>query len=279
MRSKFFTKNKITATSQLTLSSGSDQASRLFDRRDDLKWSTVGETSGTRTITWIPDNAVDVSAITIKGCNWYNFTITYNGGNNFSRELTFSGNQESNLYVDFDSVEINNTQGIVFSITETFGPSGSNVEATEIVITELLFTAGIASQYFPDPKEKSVIQELSDGTSFKVYIRQIVDYDFEDHAVNVDDRENYVDLKDRNRRESIYFVALPIIPSNIATGIILQADLPASFEASDNDGGRWNGLSGHIHLSQDFDIDNFERNLRVNGYLIKGRLIHAGGVR
>jgi hypothetical protein len=274
MISKFLTKNKITATSQLTLSSGSANARLLFDRRYDVRWSTSGQTSGTRTIQWIPTEVTAIDSIVIQNCNWGSFHVTYNGGSEFSTVMDFVGNSETDLCLFFDDVNIDTTNGILITITQTM--SVEEAKCGELYIGQELFTAGEASQYVPARNEFAFNHQLSDGTTFKVFIRETINYDFEDRAVLSAAWINYFNLVARNKRESFFFIAKPMLPTNLS-GIGLPAALDVSFVTGDYD--VWNGLAGHYNLSPDFDIYNYEGDLQANGYFIWGKLLQAGGVK
>ena len=274
MNSKFCTKNSITSSTELTVSSGTNTR-LLFDRRTDVQFSTSGETSGTRTIRWIPAATTTIDTIVIQNCNWDAFTVTYNGGLDFSLPILCVGNTDKDLYITFDNVEIDTTNGVLLSITNTM-TAGVEVKCGELYIGLELFEAGAASDYTPKSKEFAFSHQLSDGTNFKVFIREIINFDYVEHVVESAQWINYYDLKQRNKRETFFFVAKPVLPVNLS-GVALPANLDVSFVVGDYS--TWNGLAGHYDFAVDFDIYQYEGNLQTNGYIVKGMMLQAGGVR
>ena len=119
---KFLVKNMIDAVAHLGDSAGtSDQFKRfLFDRNTDFQWESIGETSGTRTITWTPGSSQTVTRIFLQNINWKDFTIKYNTSNDFTPTINVTGNSDANVYIEVDSQAVND---IVFSITDTFTAS------------------------------------------------------------------------------------------------------------------------------------------------------------
>jgi hypothetical protein len=283
-RPKFLYRNKINDVSQISDSAGNaDNIKRkLFDRNQGTQYVTVGETSGTSTITWTPVSAQTIGAILIQNCNWKTFTITYNSGTAFSFPIQVSGSSYKNFYFEFDEVS---ATSIVISITQTH-TSGEVRKAGQIIFTSEIFE--MASTYEdiiqPIPGGKSIIQEVSDGTYFKVFVRDNVNYDAVLNAVPYAERANFRTVYDLNKTQPFIFVL----------NAFLQEDLPDEAYIVDGDGNflvdgdgnfivsgansEWDGLAGHYHWGTLWDFNEWYNNLEDNGYIGRFQLYQATGI-
>jgi len=251
---KFLTKNLITHTDYISDGGSSSATNRhkLIDRNQDVIYSTIGDTVPA-VITWTPPAGTTINRIFIQNHNWDAFTITYNGGSNFSTPISVStGNTWKYHYFEFTSVEITTVE---FNITSAM--SGTIGTAAQIYcgleIFEMEATASGEFDPIPDPSQKLI--KISDGTTFKAFIKKNLGYEYRLIGVSTSEKANYSTLYDYNRFSS--FVHIP------------EASITS---------GEWNGIANHYHWINGFDFESYTNRNGVDGY--NGRLVleQSGGV-
>lgn len=252
---KFLYRNSITAASQLSDSAGTSTANltKLFDRNDELQYASIGATSGTRTITWTPSAATAITRIYLQNINWATFTVKYDTSSDFSSAISLSGNTKTNLYFEFNSVSVTN---VVFSVTATI-TSGEAIKAGQIYVGRELFEMAAATagtqRISPLPAQKIV--QLSDGTTYKIFVRKSRNFDINLVGVTTTERDNYSVLYDLNRREPFVFIPEPATSSDA-----------------------WNGIATHVNWINGFDFENYSGDISINGYNGVIQLATASGV-
>jgi hypothetical protein len=253
---KFLTKNKIDDVDTISDSAGtSDQNKRyLYDRKQRFQWQSIGETAGTRTITWTPVGSKTVDRIFLQNINWKDFTIKYNTSNDFSPAIAVTGNSDENIYIEVSSQSVTN---IVFSITDTISAS-ETAKAGQIYVGEELFEIDSSSGGKLNLARAGVQQSiipLSDGTTNKVYVHDYIDWSLGLVVVSEANRSNYEDLYSRNRREPFAFIPYPKTQSDV-----------------------WDGIGNHYNWVNPPDYYNYTDMIKDNGFNINIELRQAGGV-
>jgi len=258
---KFLTKNEINAVSKITDSAGNsdDMKRRLFDRNSEIQYQTVGQISGTRTITFTPNSATSINRIFIQNCNWKTFTIKYNTSSDFSVSITVTNGTATNYYFEFNSVSVDN---VVFSITDTH-ISADVAKVGQIYTGTELFT--IAEEegglFKVVPSAQQVLIQLSDGSYSKCYIRTIINYELTLSAVSTANISNYRNLFLRNRTEAFAFIPRPTTIADTGDGFT-----------------EWDGIGNHYHWANAPDYYNYTDYIIDNGYDVNIELKQAAGV-
>lgn len=230
---------------------GATERRKLYDRNENnIFYST--ETSGTTLISWNPSTATDISRIVIQNCNWSDFTIQYNNGSDFSTPISITSSTHENFYFEFNEVSVTNVD-IVITGTQT---AGENREVGQIIFsTELMEWAETYSNDINIKADgKNIMQKLSDGTYFKTWIRDALQFDIKLEAVPVSEKENFRTIYETNRKNTIVFVPNPRT----------QTD-------------EFDGISPHVNWGNNWDFANYHRGLEANGYDAKIKLYQAGG--
>lgn len=254
---KFLYQNKITDVSQITtsgtgLTDNDSNKLKLFDRNEELKYSSIGSTSGSRLITWAPGSSTSINRIVIQNINFKDFTIRYNNGTDFSTAIIFTGNTKTNLYFEFNTVSVTD---VTIEVTDTM-TSGDTAKIGQFIVTSEIFemsNPGGTFQIIPQAQQQIIT--LSDGTTYKNYVRSIRNYLMTIMCVSVAEQANYATLYTINTTSAFVFIPRP------AT----QTD-------------DWDGLCGHYNWMNAKDIDNYVDNVQVNGYMINLELGQAGGI-
>jgi hypothetical protein len=237
-------------------SAGSDDANKrkLYDRNEEQQWYSVGETAGTRTITWTPASPKTVDRILLQNINWKDFTIKYNTSNNFTPTIAVTGNSDTNIYLEVASQAVTN---IVFSITDTITAS-EEAKAGQIILGEEYFEIGAnegGNLNLAQPDVKQSIIPLSDGTFNKIYVRKIINWALELICVPSANRQNYIDLYEKNRQEPFVFIPYPKTQSDV-----------------------WDGIGNHYHWTNPADFYNYTESIIDNGFNVNIEMSQAGGI-
>jgi hypothetical protein len=273
---KFLTKNKITSVSQITTSHGNTDSNklRLIDRNDEIVYTSVAGTTGSRTILWTPVSPTAINRIIVKNCNWKDFTISYNGGTSFNPDLNFNDNNEENLYFETNDVTVTS---VLITVTDTFTASDVT-RCGELYIGSEIFAmaSGTAGNYKINADSSQKLFNLSDGTSYKVFIRKLLKFMISLRIVTLAERDNYLDLFNRNKRETFYFIPHPVQPS-LSAGLTFPFTFTGTF-GSDGNFGLWDGVGCHVNWVNGFDFENFDGDVFDNGYLGNVELAQAGGL-
>ena len=224
---------------------------RLYDRNENRKWYS-SETSGETILNLVAASAIATTRIIIQNCNWKTFTITYNDETAFSTPIAVTGSTHKNYYFEFTSVSISELSII---ITDTHTAS-DNREVGQIYLgTELMEWA---STYTDDIKiggdGKIIMNKLSDGTYFKSYIRDALQFNVKLQAVPVAEKTNFRTIYETNRINTIVFVPNPRT----------QTD-------------EFDGIAPHVNWGNNWDIVDYHRGLEANGYDGAIKLYQAGG--
>jgi hypothetical protein len=253
---KFLQKNFINNVDTIVDSAAtSDQNKRfLYDRKPRFQWESIGETSGTRTITWTPSSSKTVTRIWLQNINWKDFTIKYNTTNNFTPAIAVTGNSDENIYIQVDSQAVNN---IVFSITDTITASVT-AKAGQIYVGAELFeidsvSGGRLNEAVADVRQTMI--PLSDGRFNKVFINDIVNWQLGLVKITAANRQNYIDLYDRNRREPFAYIPYPKTQSDV-----------------------WDGIANHYDWANAPDYYNYFERIKDNDFEINIILQQNGGV-
>jgi len=244
---KFLSKNLITSTSMITVSSGSSTKIRLIDRNTDIQWSTVGETTGTRTITITFAAATTITRIFLQGINWKGFEIN-DGANALALETE---NAETDLYYEVNAVNITT---LAFVVTETM-TTGENIKCGELYAgTELFEMAAATSGVLRvSPEVAQQVFNLSDGTTYKIYVKKLFGFNIQLENITSTERTNYLNLYNRNRRETFVFIPYPKTAN-------------------------WDGVAVHCNWVNVFNIDNYDNDIIDNNYNGSIELKQAGGL-
>jgi len=253
---KFLEKNYINDVDTITDSAGNtDQIKRLlYDRKERFQWVSTGETAGTRTITWTPSGSKTINRIFLQNINWKDFTIKYNTSNDFNPAISISGNSDNNIYFEIDSQAVNN---VVFSITDTIVAS-EEAKAGQIYIgTELFEISALSGGKLneADVQVRQTIIPLSDGTGNKVFINDLINWTLGLVKVTEANRQNYIDLYDRNRREPFVYIAYPRTQTDV-----------------------WDGIGNHYDWINAPDYYNYFERIIDNDFEINVILGRNGGV-
>ncbi len=242
----FNSKNLINTNSQIFLSSGSGTAANLFDRKPNIKWTTVGENSDANTATvsiTFPSSTI-ISGVMIKNHNFENFTIFYDSltANQFSPAFSITGNALSNTYYTFASQAVSSLD---INITNTHVTNEEKFLGELIIFKEKkveLETNPNFDGYNPVKIKKGRELELSDGGIVSVFLSQ-------------------------KFRATIDLPDIPSTTYHSLTAIYNQHDdfvfvpYPQNTFTSE-----WNGECYAVNWLGDLNIDNLRSNILANGY-------------
>lgn len=242
---------------------------RVFDRNEELRFFSIGKTTGTRRIDWHPPGLVVVSRFFIQNCNWKDFRIIWRdesmgGFNNFSGIPTplTNTNDEKNLYFETTPTIIDGTTGdfIRFQVDDIIGGDPGEMTVAEIYVGNELF--GLPADRIGStglviaPQVSQQLFDLSDGTTQKIFVRKTVNYNLPLSNVSEDDRVDFENLYERNRRDTFVFVPRPVIFGT----------------------GKWDGLGNHYNWANANDFLSFTANNFANGFDVNMVMMQAGGL-
>ena len=252
----FGEKNLIEDVDHLSDSAGTNDNVRrkIYDRNNEIKYQTVGETAGTSTITWTPGSSKTVDMIAVIGHNWDTYTIKYNTSSDFTSAISESSYTfENSLYL-VNSQAVNN---IVISITAT-QTAGETRKAGQIYFGERLYTIPddmAGNSNLPAPIQKNSLIPLADGTWNNVYVRTIINWNLVLNLVTTAERDNFIDIFNYHRRNPFFFMPRP---------------------ADDSD--EWDGIGNHYLWSNAPDYYRYSEDHGVSGYDVRMNLLQAGGI-
>lgn len=253
-RPTFFKKNNLNNYLMITDSGGAtDQIKRsMYDRSFETLWNSGSETSGSSTIQIDFETAVLLDAIALQQCNFKTFTITYNAGSQFSTPISISNNiTNKHFYFEFNQVSVTS---ILITITDTIVSSTQRTLGELLLLTKVFSMSENTSDQINVPvDDKVVIVKLSDNTTFKNYLRSVINYDIKVGYVDQTELENYKAIYEINKREPFIFMRNP-------------------------DTVAWDGEANHYNWCNGFDFYNFSQDFYVNGYSGNIRLAQACGV-
>lgn len=251
---KFLTKNQITNVTQISDGGTSSAVNRykLIDRNQDTIYTTIGDTAPA-TITWTPTAATSINRIYVQGHNWDAFTITYNGGSTFSTPINVSaGHAWTDHYFEFNAVSVTTVEFNITSVQSgTLGTAAQIYCGTEFF--EMESTASGVQLYQPTAAQK--LTQLSDGTTFKTFIKKNLGFELTLVGVTAAERLRYLNLYNYNRFSQFVFIP----------------------EASTTSG-EWLGVANHYNWVNSFDIENYTNYNGVDGYDAKIILAQGGGI-
>jgi hypothetical protein len=256
---EFCKKNIISDVSEIydSASTTNENKFKIIDRNTDISYGSIGATTGTRTITFTFSSNKTIDRLIFQGVNWKNFTIKYNGSTDFTSAISGTNNTATELY--YRVTKVTNVASVTISVTATM-TTGDVVRCSEATLTESLYcptstpaSNGEGLKYIPVVSQR--INELSDGTFDKTFIKSSFGYSIGMSLLSATDQLNYKSVFDYNRRNSIFFIPEP-------------NDTPGS----------WNGISSHVHWNNALDIYNASLGLTLNGYDAIISLIPASGI-
>lgn len=243
---------------------------RVFDRNEELRFSSIGTTTGARRIDWRPTKAFTVDRIFVQNCNWKTIQLVwFDDSAGIFKALTplpfgpqTNTNEDKNLYFEIDPVVIDGSDGdfIRFEVTGIFGGDPGEAEVGEIYIGSELF--GLPADRIGStglviaPQVSQRLFELSDGTTQKIFVRKTVNYNLPLSNVSEDDRVDFENLYERNRRDTFVFVPRPVIFGT----------------------GKWDGLGNHYNWANANDFLSFTANNFANGFDVNIVMTQAGGL-
>ena len=205
----FLTINSITNVSQITDSAGTTDAvqARLFDRASEIQYRGIGESSGTRTITWTPAAATTIGRIIVQNCNWKTFAIKHSGTTDFSSAISETDSTATHFYYSFNEV---NVTSVNISITATHTSSVA-ITCGELYVGRLLMAvpSTCGSILVPRPMGGRTIIDLSDGTHRVAHVRETVDWDLTLQGVSAGDRTTLMTVWEYSKRYGVWWVPYP----------------------------------------------------------------------
>ena len=253
----FGKKNHISDVDHITDSAGTTDSVRrkLFDRNKEYQWSSVGEVSGTSTLTYTPGVSKNARLIGLQNHNLKAFTIKYNTSSDFSPAISVSGNTTETSHFWLVTEQAFNTLDI--SITDTIA-AGETRKIGQLYVSEELYTipdSMAGNLNLPAPLQKNSIIELSDGTVNNVYVRSILNWNLAMLNVSAAERLNIKDIFDYHRRSPFFFIPRPATPSD-----------------------SWDGIGEHMIWANAPDFERFTEDHAVSGYDVNIQLLQAGGI-
>lgn len=246
MPMRFYQRNIIATSTELSTSSGGGNVANLIDRRNTTRWVSSGQSlSGTTaTISWVAPSSTNVTNIMIRNHNWAAFTISYNSvaTNVFSPSIaSVTGFTNSNLMYSFNTQAVTSVQ---FHVTATHS-TGSEKFAYELMISNQKIELNAnpnADGYQPVKYKKGVEHELSDGGIVSVFLSQKFRASLDLGFVNTATYDSLTAIY--NEHNDFIFVPFPITTYTT----------------------NWNGDAYSVNWTGDLDIDRFKDNTPV-GYI------------
>lgn len=175
--------NYLNTSTMLTVPANTAAASRLFDKRPDRQYKTVGYTGSTVGVITIDlVQTATVSRIILLNHNLKDFTIFYNGATANTLTLTstcattttdWATNSETSIYLSFSPVAMTSLS-IQMSATMA---NGDERAIGQIIIADQLyrFTRNPDSGgYRPNVSAREISHTMSDGGSVTYFIRNKV---------------------------------------------------------------------------------------------------------
>jgi hypothetical protein len=238
---------------------------RIFDRNEELRYFSIGLTTGSRSIFWTTQKTVTINRFFIQNCNWEDFIIEWFDSSafltkQFSPVLIETGNADKNLYFEVAEVTIDPGDTVRFIVNKIIGGGPGEATVAEIYIGAELF--GLPADRIGStgldlaPQVSQKLFDLSDGTSQKIFVRKTVNYNLPLSNVSEADKVDFENLYERNRRETFVFVPRPVIFGT----------------------GKWDGLGNHYNWANANDFLSFTANNFANGFDVNIVMLQAGGL-
>lgn len=253
----FGKRNNIDDVDHLADSAGTDDSVRrkVFDRNKERQWSSVGEVAGTSTLTYTPGSSKNARLIAVQNHNLKAFTIKYNTSTDFSPAISVSGNTtETSHFFLVTEQAFNN---VVVSITDTI-TAGETRKIGQLYISEEIYTipdSMAGNLNLPDPRQKSSIIPLSDGTFNNAYVRSVLNWNLFMQNVTAAERTSIKGIFDYHRRSPFFFIPRPATPAD-----------------------SWDGIGEHMIWANAPDFERFTEDHAVGGYDVNIQMLQAGGI-
>lgn len=227
---------------------------KLYDRNNEIQYSSIGETAGTSTITWTPSSAKTVDMIAVIGHNLSDFTIKYNTSLDFTSAIAVvSGTETSHLFI----VSSQSVTNIVITITGTI-TAGETRNIGQIYFGERLYTVPddmAGNSNLPNPVQKNSIIPLADGTANNVYVREILNWSLKLKLATVAERAEFIDIFRYHRTSPFFFIPRPATPSD-----------------------SWDAVGNHYIWANAPDYYRYSEDTAVSGFDINIKMLQAGGI-
>lgn len=267
---EFLKKNYINNVSQISDNTGGATDDtlklRLFDRSRELRYTSIGVTTGNRIIT-IDFGAIKfIDRIYIQDHNMGDFKIEADGAALLqindgitTANLNLTGNTSTLSYFQITPV---NTQTLTLTCTNLIGGTNGELKLAEFYAGAQIFNIqdDVGGEIDIQAEAAQSLIELSDATQQKLFIRRTTNYQISLENVTQAHLFDYINLYQENRQNSFAFVVRPAITH-------------PSFAPDD----LWDGLASHYNWTNPLDIytftDSTGRTFNVNIDLIE-----AGGL-
>ena len=241
----FYERNLVNTTSQIFLSSGSGTASNLYDRKEQFKWASSGESGSgtTATISIVFGSSTSIGDIFLTNHNFKGFNIIYNSNtaNQFTPGLSVTANTNSNTAYSIGTTSVNSIDINVWT-TQT--------DSAEKYLGQLIISKGkqveldtnpTANNYRPVQRHIGLFREMIDGGA--INLRNSTKF-MADVTLDLINTQTFVDLFTvwKNNRPFLF------------------AEFPDTFTAS------WNGIAKDVMWAGDFTCRQFRQNKKSGGY-------------